>query len=122
MQTLLHADSFGWQVLRQEERGEQSIYSSCPASTALFGFEFSFAISSVSFSFFWLVGQPYLFPPQARDTSRSISALTGYLTVCQEKCVFTTTMSCTTFEKVTVLLKSNNFHMRNCKVEHTLKC
>lgn len=122
MQTLLHADSSGWQSTKTRGEREQSIYSSCPASAALLALNFLCRFLC-AFPFRWLVGSLIYSPPQARDTSKSISALTGYLTMCQEKWVFTTTMSLYLPLKKLVLLRSKNFHMRNCKrsEEHTLK-
>ena len=66
MQTLLHADSSGWQSTKTRGEGEQSIYSSCPASAALLALNF-LCHFLCAFPFHWLVGSLIYSPPQARD-------------------------------------------------------
>ena len=112
----------GWQSSKTRGEGEQSIYSSRLASTALLALNF-LCHFLCAFSFCRLVGSLIYSPPQARDTSKNVSALTGYLTMPGRVGLHYNYVLVPTFEKVTVLLKSKNFHMRNCKrsEEHTLK-
>ena len=115
MQTLL-----GGRVLRQEERGGAEYLFLLPSLNSTFGFEFSLPFP-LCFLIFLACGQPYLFPSTGQryfSTHWVPDCVPGKVRLHYNYVLVPT------FEKVTVLLKSKNFHMRNYKrsEEHTLKC
>lgn len=112
----------GGRVLRQEERGGAEYLFLLPSLNSTFALNF-LCHFLCAFSFRRLVGSLIYSPPQARDTSKSVPALTGYLTMPGKVGLHYNYVLVPTFEKVTVLLKSKNFHMRNCKrsEERTLR-